>query len=189
MATNLTDRVSSLEKLAIGLQVERASAMAGTAVEWLTMFGEWGIVIAILYEGRLAFQEYRTARLFEMLNHLERSGVREARHVVFTKIASKDNKGKRWWKDNQLHVAAANLAASYDHLGLMIKVHGMGSAERMILERWGESIVRSHEVLDDFLKWRRETGPQAYAEYTAIYRLAKEIYPDLPPPSIEGEEK
>jgi hypothetical protein len=64
----------------------------------------------------------------------------------------------------------------------------MGRVEQVFLKRYGEGIVRTHEVLDEFLKWRRETGRAAYAEYTWIYRQAKRLFPHVPPPAIERGE-
>jgi hypothetical protein len=156
-------------------------------VEWMTMLGEWGIVAAILYEGRLAFQEFRSARLLEMLKHIERNEVRQARYTVLTKVARKENQGKKWWIDSELHVAAASLASAYDQVGLMISFHGMGPAERTFLQHWGEGIVRTYEVLKDFLDWRRQTAPQSYVEYTNLYRRAKLLFPNVTPPEIEEQ--
>lgn len=156
----------------------------GNVLEWLTMLGEWGIVGAILYEGRLAFQEFRSARLLEMLKHMERNEVREARHIVLTKVARNENKGRHWWSDRELHVAAANLASAYDQVGMMISFHGMGPAEKAFLQHWGETVVRTYEVLKEFLNWRRATAPQSYSEYTKLYQLAKSLFPNVASPEI-----
>jgi hypothetical protein len=163
--------------------------MQGTFVEWATMLGEWGIVAAIVYEGHFAFQEFRGARLLEILRHMEHEQVRKARDIVFTRIARPENQGKDWWEVDEFRSAASEVASAHDRIGVIINFFGMGDAENRFLTHWGETIVRSHEVLNDFLNWRRRTAPNAYTEFTALYQRAKLLYPNVPPPQIPAGSK
>jgi hypothetical protein len=140
-------------------------------------------VVALL-AGWIALRQSQTFRLIEMVRHIERPEVRAARRIVMTQIAAPTLKGQAWWSDERLHEAAAQVCASYDHLGAMMRFHGIGRVERWFINRWGEGVVRTHDVLLPFLEWRRRTGPQSYIEYTWLYERAKKRFPNVLPPEI-----
>jgi hypothetical protein len=153
-------------------------------IYWISQIA---LPLIALLAGWIALKQAQTFRLFEILKQMERPESRVARRIVMTEIGRVARTNPRWWSDDRLHQAAAQVSASYDHLGAIIEFHGTGRVERVFLERWGEGIVRTHEVLEEFLKWRRETGPQSYRAYSWVYAKAKQIYPNVRPPQVEDE--
>lgn len=142
-------------------------------IEVFSMVGEWGIVAAILYEGRQAINEFRDKRLHDTFALLEDQSFREARFRVFNDIEPKQSAGEQWWNDDDLHKVASKVAGCYDQIGLRMKLNKLSSPDREILIWLGESVVRSHGILEGFLAWRRKTAPKSYAGYTDLCELAE----------------
>jgi len=94
-----------------------------TVLDWITpdriltilgTAGEWGIVITILIEGKIALKEYRSARLFEAIKYLEDTETRKARRVVYERLVLISPMIDNWWdEDHRLAEAAATVCARY----------------------------------------------------------------------------
>jgi len=111
-----------------------------------------------------ALQEAQTTKLLKILQYVEEQRVRDARHLVMTEIRRQEEEGNNWWESNdQLHRAAVQLCVSYDHLGGVIKFDGPDRVGQYFLERWGESVIRAHAILERFLVFCRKPGGNSYA--------------------------
>jgi hypothetical protein len=157
-----------------------------TAVDLWLQRGYWLVQILLIFVATFAviaaYRQIATFKLFELLKYMERPELREARRIVILEITPL--KGTTWWDTVRLANAASALAAAYDHLGCILRYSGIGRTGRFFLDRWGETAVISHEVVDDFLKFRRETSPNAYEGYTWLYKIAKPRFPNLKPPVL-----
>lgn len=150
--------------------VEWMKMQAGI-VEWLTMCGEWGIVIVILYEGKIALSQDRTSKIFEMLKHLEDPIIRESRRVLYQRVRVKTAPDKWWEHDDELDEAAATICARYALVAVII-----GNDRRVwkfIAREWANNICWTHETLEKYLLYRRIDEPNAYYGYTKLYEAAK----------------
>jgi hypothetical protein len=124
-----------------------------------------------------ALQEAQTTKLLKMLQHVEEQRVVDARHLVMTEIRRQEEEGKNWWEsDERLQRAAAELCASYDHLGGIIKFDGPDRVGQYFLERWGEGIIRAHAVLERFLVFKRKSARNSYEDFTWLFKQAGSIH-------------
>jgi len=117
----------------------------------------------------VAYIQIQTFKRFEIFKFIEQPHIREARACVFRriKLAKED-----WRKSEALQDAAALVCASYDILGI---VAGWWN-RRFFARHWGYSICWTYEALDDFLKDRRKSFPDAYRGYKCLYDQAKHAY-------------
>lgn len=75
-------------------------------------------------------------------------------------------------------MAASTVCASYDLIGRMAlfdKIDTKVEDEVLaifLLEHWSDSIVRTYENLESFLRYRREGNGDAYMGYTWLYERA-----------------
>jgi len=150
--------------------------MQGSLIEWLTMLGEWGIVGAILYEGRIALREYRSARLFDAIRYIEAEEPREARRILYEKIVSRAPQENRWWEgDAGLANAASATCARYNLLGAVTNEDT--ALRKFIVREWANNICWTYEALEGYLNYREhsKTGrPGMFRHYTALYRDARQ---------------
>lgn len=158
----------------------------------------WGsqITLAIIALGALvvAWTQLNTFKLIELLKHIEQANVREGRADVLLKI--QHLKGTEWWSDDQLRDAASRVASSYDHVGSVFRYSAgfrylgrLDHVGRFFVERWGAALVLTHDAMQEFLRHRRQTSPQAYDSYTWLYRFARENHPHVHPPAIQPSEE
>jgi hypothetical protein len=111
--------------------------------------------------------ETETAKLIKILQQVAEQGVQDARHIVLTEIHRQEEEGKNWWEsDDRLHRAAVHLCASYDQIGGVIKFDGPDRVGQYFMERWGESIIQAHSILERFLAFQRKSASDRYEDFT-----------------------
>lgn len=166
--------------------LERLAWIALISLPFLAIWGgrlAWQGLQAALQQSDAAFEETQTARLFKILNHIAEQDVRDARHVVMTKIRLQEEEGKNWWEsDDNLHSAAAKLCASYDDVAGVINFDESDRVGQYFLETWGEDLIRAHTILQRFLDFRQKSGGDTYKEFTWLFDEAKLIQQSSRPP-------
>lgn len=156
-------------------QMQAVAEIIATAAQIL-------LIIVAIWAGFAAYRQIGTFKLFELLKHLEEPSVREARWIVFNEIAHL-KPDEEWWADERLSKAAALVSATYDHLGAVIRFDRMDPVGRLYVERWGGSLVRTHQVLDPFLRHRRNSDPTAYIDFTWLYERSMRKHKKVRPPT------
>jgi hypothetical protein len=152
-----------------------------SAIDLWLQRGYWTVQILLIFVATgavvAAFRQVGTFKLFELLKYMERPELHEARLVVIREITAL--KGTEWWHDVRFLTAAAALATSYDHLGCIVRFSGRGRTGRFFVDRWGETTILTHEVLEEFLALRRRSSPDAYEGFTWLYTVAKSRFPNV----------
>jgi len=140
------------------------------------------VLVAIVLIGAIvAYWQVSAIKLFELLKFVEQEEFRKARRVVYFEIRVAPSR-ENWWEDSvhdDWENAAARVCAPYDILGLIIARSRLAACfsfyngvERIFLRQWSNSIVMTYEALQTYVKYRRDTQPNAYREYTRLYYRA-----------------
>jgi hypothetical protein len=133
-----------------------------------------------------ALEESETSRLLEILRLIERPGIREAHAMILIDVPAPEQKGENWWEGNSaLHRAAEQVCLSYDYIGGVINFDASKRAGEFFLETWGEDIIRTHDLLERYLTFRRNSGTGAYKEFSWLAQEAKLLHRDPPPAEPE----
>lgn len=160
--------------------LERLSWVALILLPFLLALGGYVVLSrlrAIQQEVEDTLQEAQTSRLIEVLHLIEESGIRDARSTVLIDIRGRDQQGEKWWEgDDRLHRAAEQVCASYDYVGGIINFDASGRVGQFFLETWGEDVIRIHDILEQYLGFRRKSGAAAYNEFTWLAQEAKLIH-------------
>jgi len=152
---------------------------------------ELRIFIVACMAAWLGLRQAEDHRLLGLLRWMEEDRVRKARKIVIDELSTR--RDEKWWelKDQRFHDAAALVASIYDHLGgyfrLTLKFHDrwffslFGKDKdyvwKFFIDRWGEGIVRSYEILKRYIDYRREKAPKSYEGYEWVYKEAKQRHP------------
>jgi hypothetical protein len=130
-----------------------------------------------------ALQEAQTTKLLRFLDHVEGPRIQDARRIVMTEIRREEEAGKNWWEnDERLRDAAAQLCRSYDYLGGVIRFDGPDRVGQYFLERWGEGVIRAHQILERFLVFRRASARRTYEDFTWLCQEASVMQGSTEPP-------
>lgn len=159
--------------------------MFSTGWNWLSEVAsrwEWGTVPQWLLFGTavcaalVAYHQYRSSKLFQLLQFLEKPEIRDARHKLFS--AKETIQKDKWWETcPELAKAAGDICASYDIVWRIAK----GSHRRFFRRHWAYSICWTHEVLGGYLEARRDEGDRrAYQGFDNLYCEARRFDPRLP---------
>ncbi len=121
-----------------------------------------------------ALQEAQSTKLLKILGQVEEQRVQDALNIVMTDIGREEEAGKSWWEGNdRLRNAATQVCVSYDHLGGVIQFDGPDRVGQYVLERWGEGIIRAHDILQRFLDVERKASRNSYANFAWLSEEAK----------------
>jgi hypothetical protein len=132
-------------------------------------------VVTAIGAGSVAYIQYRSSKLFQLLQFLEAPKIRASRHRLFRskEITNKD----KWWEETEnegLAKDASDICASYDIVWRVAS----GRHRRFFRCDWAYSICWTHEALQTFLNARRLDGDKdAYREFTNLYLEAKRFDP------------
>lgn len=122
-------------------------------------------------------QEAQTTKLLKFLDRVEEPKIQEARRIVMMEIRRQEEAGHNWWEgDERLRDAAAQLCRSYDYLGAIIRFDGPDRVGQYFLERWGEGVIRAHQVLERFLVFRRTSARHTYEDFTWLFQEASAMH-------------
>lgn len=151
--------------------------MLKVALDWLTMFGEWAIVGAIFYEGRVALKEYRNARLFDAIKYVEDGDTRAARTTIYKELQRRQPAKTNWWdEDSPLSEAASIVCARYNLLGAVTREDVV--LREFIVREWANNICTTYEALKDYMQYR-ETSPTGrkgmWRRYAELYEEAQRL--------------
>jgi hypothetical protein len=144
------------------------------SLEELLKLAPAGVLLVGLIGLYFAIRQIRTYRLFELIKILEAPNVRAARRTVIRKLSKKEN---GWWEVDPekecLERDAALVCATYDILGRMIQYDWLdhcfpGSYAKFFRQYWGPSILDAHDVLKDYLWYRRRRFADAYGGFTKL---------------------
>jgi hypothetical protein len=148
------------------------------------------LAVIALFAALVAFSQVRTTKLFEILKYLESPELRKSRRKVFKEIYPR--RREPWWnddKDGNLESAASDVCASYDILGKIIEFDRveriLPSYGRFFTRHWARSILDNHDALENFLAYRRERVPTAYASFTSLAQAARRTNPTTNAPFQE----
>jgi hypothetical protein len=138
-----------------------------------------------------AFLQLRTFKLFELLKFLESQELRKSRRVVIQEMRGRPI--NEWMNDvengKRLEQCASDVCASYDILGRMIEFDGtewifpQKGYGSFYQRHWARSIIITHDILGDFLEYRRAVHPEAYQAYS---RLAKKCSGYVQKPAVQA---
>jgi hypothetical protein len=136
---------------------------------------QWAVAFTAICAALVAYHQYRSSKLFQLLQFLEAPTIRASRHKLFQskEITNKD----KWWEEKEnleLANAASDICASYD---IVWRVASRRH-RRFFRRHWAYSICWTHEALKTFLDARRLDGDKdAYREFTNLYLKAKRFDP------------
>ena len=173
-----------------------AAAKAGNGLEladyqlqrWY-WYSQIALSLFALIAAVVAFVQYQHTRrqnqvfrTFEIIRHLEREEVREARRIVMSEIP--DGRSEEWWEslksNDKRRTAAAQLCSVYSHMGLVFAKFGLDDVGDIFLDQWGETAVLAHEyVLPGYLEYRRRETKKAYEGFDWFYAEAKKRHPNV----------
>ena len=143
------------------------------------------LIAAAIAAGVIAYRQFSAFRLFELLKYTQGDVFRHARRAVIREIGP--IKDTEWWKDERLEALASDCCAHYDILGRMLMFKGNGGVSGFFIENWADSIVRTYEILSQFIEQRRAKGGNDSKGYEWLYQRAREIRPTIgptwPPPN------
>jgi hypothetical protein len=109
--------------------------------------------IVYFFQLRTMRRAAEAQNILAVVNHLQDPEARAARRVVLTEL--KDKPLASWTKEDKR--ASSLVYATYDVAGILIQ---RGLVPRDIfISNWGESIVRSFEVLEPYLKEIHTVAP------------------------------
>jgi len=144
-------------------------------LEWLTMFGEWGIVIIIGIEGWIALKQHRSSKIFDTVKYVEDPETREARKRIYENLRRQKHSLERWWeRDEKLRDAAAIVCVRYNLVGAVTK--NDRKVREFVAREWAHNICETYEALQNYIRYREnpETGiPGAFHQYQWLYIEAK----------------
>jgi hypothetical protein len=126
------------------------------------------------------------SRLQQIVGLIAKPGIRDAHTLILTKLPEPERKGEKWWEENStLNVAAEQICSTYDYIGGVINFDTSQRLGQFFLETWGEDVIRVHDILERYLKFRRESGTGAYNEFSWLAQEAKLIHRDPQPADPE----
>ena len=143
------------------------------------------LITAAISAGVVAYRQFNTFRLFELLKYTQGETFRCARRAVIREIAPiKDTK---WWQDDRLEGLASDCCAHYDILGRILMFNRTGGVSGFFITHWADSIVRTYGILSQFIELRRAAGGNDYRGYEWLYNRARKGRPTIgatwPPPN------
>jgi hypothetical protein len=153
-------------------------AQPGLTVEFFAMLGEWGIVFAIIVEGKAAFKQYRSSRIIETIRYLEDDQTREDRRKIYRALHQPriDRTNDSWWRDDELEAAAANVCARYGLIGAITQDDK--NIRQFIAGAWSTNIITSYETLAGYIDYREQRTPGAFRHFKRLYKEAKRLKPE-----------
>ncbi|MDB5441207.1 MAG: hypothetical protein JWM33_3634 [Caulobacteraceae bacterium] len=116
-----------------------------------------------------AFQQVSTFKLFELLKYAQGEDFRQARRIVIRDL--EPIKGTDWWNDVVFEAGASDCCAHYDTLGRVL-MFGRETRLARVLDPWGPSIIRTHEILLPFIELGRSTAGPDFRGYEWLYKKA-----------------
>jgi hypothetical protein len=145
----------------------------GTVPQWLV----WSTALGAAF---VAYRQYRSSKLFQLLQFLEKPEIWKARDRLYVEKEKGTTKKEKWWEqDHELRKAASDICASYDIVWRVAK----GGHRRFFRRHWAYSICWTHETLQTFITARRNDGDKrAYEGFDKLYREALRFDPRSPRP-------
>ncbi|PTT70382.1 DUF4760 domain-containing protein [Arthrobacter sp. HMWF013] len=110
------------------------------------------------HQVRVAHSASRAQSLLAVLDYLQRSDIRDSRREVLTVLSTVPASS---WTDIQ-RATASNASASYDLVGTLLK-SGVVDKEP-IIQNYGASIVRCHDICAPMIQGFRANMPDALAK-------------------------
>ncbi|BCG73366.1 hypothetical protein MesoLj113a_45240 [Mesorhizobium sp. 113-1-2] len=135
---------------------------------WLSQIA---LPIVAVVTGWIVWTQYRTAKIFEMIKHLEDPAIREARRILYKGIIASSPPRDWWNRDDELENVAATVCARYAVVGVITDTDKW--VRTFVAREWADNICWTHEALADYLEHRRHSSPGAYLGYTRLYDAAK----------------
>jgi hypothetical protein len=132
-----------------------------------------------------AFFQLRTYKLLEIMKYIEDEDFRTFRRTVIMEIGPIGH--TNWWDTMpnaaELEQAAAAVCARYDILGLMIEFDKIdrwvpGGYGKFFTRDWAESIIRTHDALENYIAYRSSTAKfvdKAYPHFTRLRDRARQM--------------
>lgn len=145
----------------------------------LGSFFQFLLVVAAIVGGTIAYRQVEALKLFELSKFLQDERFREARRIVIREIGAKQD--TKWWDDPRLEAAASTCAGHYDVLGNLLEFRASNRLKKFFIRGWGESIVRTYQILSKFISQRRASGGNEYWAYERLYNQAKKRRPSVGP--------
>jgi hypothetical protein len=108
--------------------------------------------------------------LLALTNFLQAEDVREARRVVIQKLKDRHFSG---WNDDEKR-SAAKVCSSYGTAGIVLETNLV--APEPIIDNWGPSIRRCHQILEAFIQdfqLPENSGPTYWADFDRLNTLAE----------------
>jgi hypothetical protein len=150
-------------------------------------FGQCILMLAAIGAAMIAYNQFFTSRLFEILRFTQDEKFRDSRRIVIQQIST--SIGQQWWDDKFLEIAASTCCANYDILGHVLQFSNNRRVSNFFADRWSDSIVRTYVALETFMDGRAERGGIHYPGYRWLYAQARqfrqhpgELFPN--PPSV-----
>jgi hypothetical protein len=135
------------------------------------------LVLSAVVAAIFAYNQVISHKLFELVKFLQDEKFRDARRIVIKEIYLK--KGTNWWLDPKFEAAASTCAGHYDVVGCLLRFKSSRGLQKLFIRSWADSIVRTHQVLDEFIKARRAENGAQYEDFEWLYRRAKVRHPTV----------
>jgi hypothetical protein len=143
----------------------------GSFVAWASMVGEWGIVVAIVVEGRAAIRGYRNSQIVEAIKYVEEPEIRAHRKKVYEELRAHQPVHADWWNhDAELAEAAGEVCARYNTLGFLTKEDER--VREFVVRDWAQNICGNYDALRNYVADRERKTPQIFNNFTELYNEA-----------------
>ena len=160
--------------LAAHVQAQQATTPESLTDIWTAVGTAMGAVATGVAALIAAFQyaannrRQKLVRVSELRHLIETEQVRDARRKLMQKLTENDfvKDNSTWWHDETLHGYASDACAAYDHIGSMLRYFPDEEIKTFFLNRWGETAIRLHALVQSFLDHRRKKAPQTYAGFS-----------------------
>lgn len=143
------------------------------SADWLEAASWASQVILVLLTVVAVFaarHQISTFKLFELLKFIQEEKFRIARRRVILDIGPK--RSQNWWEDRTLEADASTCCAQYDIVGNILIFGGSSRLTRHFVKHWSDSIIRTYEILQEFIERRAASGGNSYSSYQWLYRRA-----------------
>ena len=107
---------------------------------------------------QVAQSSTRVQSILTLADYLQRPDIRDSRRVVLTQLVSIP--ASEWTEEQR--TVASGVAASYDLVGTLLRANAVD--DTLILQSYGASIIRCHEVCAPMIDGFRKGMPAALAK-------------------------
>jgi hypothetical protein len=144
---------------------------AALSPEAISSLAQIGLLLVAVVSAYYAYRQVNAFKLSQLVSYLQDESFRNSRRVVIQDIWGK--RQTEWWKDRELEIAASTCAGHFDVVGNLLRYTAPKSLQKFVIRSWSESIVRIHELLQQFMAERRKSGGNNYADFDWLYKRAK----------------